>query len=961
MAKTQSWKGRPIRAFLVRALAFALPLAFAVLVTWQVGRLLPRPQNLGLIVLWWLAVIACSTLALNLAQRATQRLLPLAALMKLSLVFPDRAPSRFGVSLKASNMRRLEQVKEEARAAGRRNDLAQAAESILALGAALNVHDPRTRGHGERVRAYADMLGDELGLDGEARNKLIWAAMLHDIGKLQVPSEIINRTGGLSDEEWLVMRKHPEWGMALTAPLADWLGDFRRAVGEHHERYDGTGYPHGLSADLIAPAARITAVADSYDVMTSVRSYKDARPAAEAREELARNAGHQFDPDVVRAFLNISLGRQRWVAGPLAWFAQVPLFQTALQGLTSATVVAQSATAALVVAGAALLAPALLEGPTVPAATGPSVAAPTPAALPEDPPADPPADPPVVVDDAVIVTEDAPVIIDVLGNDSGGVQGASVGVVEAPDFGTASVLENDSIEYEPEPDYAGPDGFTYEVCSAENCDTGDVELIVEAVNDPPTVGAPRLVLTEDTQVTLNIRAGISDPDGDAGELELHLTNPATNGSATLDPDGVLLYLPAPDYAGDDSVSINVCDAEGACSLLRVAFSVEAVNDPPRLLEPAIIDTNEDNPGSLDLAALFADPEGDNVTISLASGPSVSAASVTVDGSGVARYQPVPNWNGAETFTVKTVDGAGAQIITTVDVAVRAVNDAPVLGSVPNLGTIPEGSEVTFSVSASDVDHPGALSYSLSGAPAGASIGPDSGAFNWTPSESQGPGSYSFKVVVTDGGSPALSHSRTVSVSVTEANNPPVIAAIGSFDPIEEGSFFTFDADALDPDDPPNNIAFFLSSSPAGMGVDPATGVVTWTPSESQGPGTYTFQVVVADDASPSLSAIQPVTVTVTETNQPPSLGGIGPFGPVPVDSPVTFTAVASDSDDPANTLAYSLSGAPSGAVIDPGSGAFSWTPGAGDAGGVFSFQVVVTDGGSPAKSAETLVTITVAA
>lgn len=951
MAKTRTWKGRPVQAFLLRAVAFALPLCLAVVITWQMGRLLPRPETLGLIVLWWLAVIAASTAALHVAQRATRRLLPLAALMKLSLVFPDRAPSRFGVSIKAGNTRRLAEMIEASRAAGRANDVAGAAEIIMALGASLNAHDPRTRGHGERVRAYADMLGEELGLDAEARNKLMWAAMLHDIGKLQVPSEIINRTGALTDEEWQVMRRHPDWGMAITAPLAGWLGDFRLAVGEHHERYDGSGYPAGLRGDEISPAARITSVADSYDVMTSVRSYKEARPAAEAREELARHAGSQFDPDVVRAFLNISLGRQRWVAGPLAWFAQIPFFQSALQGLTTATVVAQSATAAVVVAGAAVLSPALIDGPALPAGPSGAVTAAVPADLPDEPP--------VVADDMAVVTEDGVLDIDVLGNDSGGVVGASVGVVEAPNFGTASVLENDAIRYQPEPDYAGPDEFTYEVCSSADCDTGEVAVVVEPVNDPPTVGSPRLVLTEDTQVRLDVRAGISDPDGDDSLLTVVQTRPAVNGSATLEADGTLLYRPAADFAGEDSTSLEVCDAEGACATLVVSFLVRAENDPPRLVGEAVIETNEDEVGSLDLAALFVDPEGGRVALSVSAGPSVSSATVTLGADGVVTYTPAPNWNGSETFSIRAVDDEEAVTVTEIVVVVASVNDPPVLGSVPDLGTVPEGTEVTFSVTASDVDNPGTLSYSLSGAPSGATIGATSGAFSWTPAEAQGPGSYSFQVVVTDGGSPAASHSRTVSISVTEANNAPVIAPIGSFEPIAEGTFFTFDADASDPDDPPNNIAFFLSSSPAGMGIDPATGVVTWTPGEGQGPGTYTFQVVVADDANPSLSAIQPVTVTVTEVNKPPSIGGLGPYGPVPVGDPVTFTATASDPDDPPNTLAFSLTGAPAGATINPGTGAFTWTPAPADAGQVFTFQVVVTDDGDPAKSAETTVTITV--
>jgi hypothetical protein len=115
----------------------------------------------------------------------------------------------------------------------------------------------------------------------------------------------------------------------LVAGLLPWLGDWGRAVGEHHERWDGTGYPKGLAGDDIGYAARIVAVADSFETMTAARSYSKAMSADQAREELTRCAGSQFDPAVVRAFLGVSVGRLRWVLGPLTWLAEVPFVATA--------------------------------------------------------------------------------------------------------------------------------------------------------------------------------------------------------------------------------------------------------------------------------------------------------------------------------------------------------------------------------------------------------------------------------------------------------------------------------------------------------------------------------------------------------------------------------------------------------------------------------------------------------
>ena len=202
---------------------------------------------------------------------------------------------------------------------------------MLELVAALSIHDRITRGHSERVRAYSRMLGEELGLGDVELDRLQWAGLLHDIGKLLIPDEILNKPGSLTAEEYEEVCRHPEYGQGMVAPLVPWLGESARAVWEHHERWDGGGYPAGLAGtrhrDL---AARIVAVADTFDVMTSARSYKAPVSAAEARAELARCAGGQFDPTVVRAFLNISIGRLRLVIGPISWLTQIPLFPTSV-------------------------------------------------------------------------------------------------------------------------------------------------------------------------------------------------------------------------------------------------------------------------------------------------------------------------------------------------------------------------------------------------------------------------------------------------------------------------------------------------------------------------------------------------------------------------------------------------------------------------------------------------------
>ena len=123
-----------------------------------------------------------------------------------------------------------------------------------------------------------------------------WAALIHDIGKIAVPPEILNKKGAPTKHEWDILRTHPGEGEALAAPVAPWLGEWVHAIGGHHEKWDGTGYPRGLAGAAIPRAATIVAVADSFEVMTAVRSYKKAMPLADARAELTRCAGTHLTP-----------------------------------------------------------------------------------------------------------------------------------------------------------------------------------------------------------------------------------------------------------------------------------------------------------------------------------------------------------------------------------------------------------------------------------------------------------------------------------------------------------------------------------------------------------------------------------------------------------------------------------------------------------------------------------------
>src|SRR3954462_13154732 len=265
--RTDRWEGRPIQAGLLRIIAVAIPVAAGVLASMVFSRLISYPHEIVPMLTWWIGVLAVSTLVVAVGERHCRRLLPLATLLKLSMVFPDKAPSRFGVALRAGTVKNLEERVVEMRSRGVDDEPSRAAEQILELVGAMGVHDRGTRGHAERVRAYSDLLGAQIGLNQDDRDRLRWASLLHDVGKVAVPTEVLNKAGKPDDDEWAILHRHPEEGAKLAAPLRHWLGDWADTIELHHERWDGLGYPHSLKGEEICLGARIVGVADSFEVM----------------------------------------------------------------------------------------------------------------------------------------------------------------------------------------------------------------------------------------------------------------------------------------------------------------------------------------------------------------------------------------------------------------------------------------------------------------------------------------------------------------------------------------------------------------------------------------------------------------------------------------------------------------------------------------------------------------------
>lgn len=173
--------------------------------------------------------------------------------------------------------------------------------TLKALTAALETRDSETHGHSERVVSYSLRLGREYGLNSDTLKALEFGSLLHDIGKIGVPDSILRKPGKLTDEEWVRMKEHPFHGQQILRGI-EFLEGAARVVSQHHEKWDGTGYPAGLREEEIDICARIFSVADAFDAITSDRVYRRGKSYQEAAKELDDWAGRQFDPKVVEAF-----------------------------------------------------------------------------------------------------------------------------------------------------------------------------------------------------------------------------------------------------------------------------------------------------------------------------------------------------------------------------------------------------------------------------------------------------------------------------------------------------------------------------------------------------------------------------------------------------------------------------------------------------------------------------------
>lgn len=177
-------------------------------------------------------------------------------------------------------------------------------QTMKAFAQVVEAKDACTRGHLERTQRFGLALARKVDPELAARPGIAYGFFLHDIGKVGVPEHVLRKSGPLDELEWEVMRTHPMVGAQIVEPIS-FLGEAVEIVRSHHERFDGAGYPRGLVGEEIPLAARIFAVADSFDAMTSDRPYRSAMPIEAAIEEILDGAGTQFDPMMVAAFVEL--------------------------------------------------------------------------------------------------------------------------------------------------------------------------------------------------------------------------------------------------------------------------------------------------------------------------------------------------------------------------------------------------------------------------------------------------------------------------------------------------------------------------------------------------------------------------------------------------------------------------------------------------------------------------------
>jgi hypothetical protein len=494
--------------------------------------------------------------------------------------------------------------------------------------------------------------------------------------------------------------------------------------------------------------------------------------------------------------------------------------------------------------------------------------------------------------------------------------------------------------------------------------TNTFTVVVNEVNVAPVLTVP--ANTEINELTpLTVSASATDVDIPSNPLTFSLLSPPPG--MNIDPaSGAISWIPTEAQGpGTYNISVVVTDdspsavnAQHLSTTNSFTVTVHEVNTPPQVtIKDQVID--EGKTLSVPVAVVDTDLPANGQTFALVTGP----AGMTIDSAtGAISWTPTEAQGpSSNPVTVRVTDSNPAAVNEqhlSTDVAfsvtVNEVNSPPVLGAIASQ-TIDELQTLTVPNTASDPDLPAnSLTYALAGAPSGVSISP-TGVITWTPTEAQGPTNVTITTVVTDNGVPPLSATNSFSVAVNEVNSAPVLSAIGA-QTIDELQPLTVSNGATDADLPANTLAYTLVGAPTGATISPS-GVITWTPTEAQGPANVTITMIVTDNGVPPLSATNSFSVTVNEVNLPPTIADI-PDQSVHFATALTIHPTVTDSDVPTNSVTLTLENAPKGMTLDASTGTITWTPAEADL-GVYNVTLRATDNGSPVQSSTKTFKVTV--
>jgi DNA/RNA endonuclease G (NUC1) len=522
--------------------------------------------------------------------------------------------------------------------------------------------------------------------------------------------------------------------------------------------------------------------------------------------------------------------------------------------------------------------------------------------------------------------------------------------VNGPSHGTLTGT-GASRTYTPAPDFSGTDSFTFSVNDGQaNSNTSTVSITVTDVNDAPVAGGDSKSTQEDT--ALSFLAGellINDSAGAANEGGQTLAVTSVSGGADTHgavsfAGGQITYTPAANYHGAASFTYEVCDdgttsgsLDAKCATGTVNLTVEPVNDSPEARADEAT-TDEDTPVTIDVVANDTDVDGDAPTLESVS--DATHGTVTMVG-GKAVFTPAANYNGAASFTYVLSDGHGGTGTGGVSITINPVNDAPALES--RSEETNEDTAKSFTLAGTDPDGD-SLTYSVVAPPAHGTASVSGSSVTYTP-EANFHGADSFTLKANDG--TVDSAEATVTLTVNAVNDAPSASAQNVA--TDEDTPKQITLVGTDVETPGSSLAFSVTVQPSHGHFSGSAPNLTYVPDANYNGGdSFEFTVTDGGDESSAATTSAPATVSITinPTNDAPTLSGVPASATINELAAYTFTASAGDVDTPAQTLTFSLVGAPSGAFIDPATGAFSWTPTEAQGGTNVpsGFKVKVSDG-----------------